>query len=289
MCAGGGTRTHTGNRVSQRTSKGKGACDPAPKMSERELQGSAYYRAMVKLNQIVAIEKGERSASLKVMTEVHHKLKDALLSGLRRTYQPKDDEGEALPGESTNVQATVQAALVDVRTSVSEYLNVMATRDFGNCELAARADVKVGDQVIVAQAPVSFLLSLEKELVSLHTLVSSLPVLDAATQWTFDDQNGFFRSEPVQTTRTKKVPKAFVKAEATEKHPAQVEMFTEDVIVGTWTNVRLSGAIPDTTRRELLAKVVELQKAVKFAREQANGAEVERLKVGDSVMTYLLG
>ncbi len=69
----------------------------------------------MKLNQIVAIEKGERASSLRTMTDVHNKLKDALLSGLRRTYQPKDDEGETLPSESTNVQTTVDAALADVK------------------------------------------------------------------------------------------------------------------------------------------------------------------------------
>jgi hypothetical protein len=243
---------------------------------------------MVKLNQIVAIEKGERAASLRTMTDVHNKLKDTLLSGLRRTYQPKDDEGETLPAESTNVQTSVESALADVRKSVGDYLSVAATRDYGNCNPGARADVKIGDNVIVSQAPVSFLLTLEKELVSLQTMLSNLPVLDSATSWAFDEQNGVYRSEPVQTTRTKKVPKAFVKAEATEKHPAQVEMFTEDVIVGIWTNIKLSGAIPETRRRQLVAKVLELQKAVKFAREQANGTEVDRLQTGDSIMSFLL-
>jgi hypothetical protein len=243
---------------------------------------------MVKLNQIVAIEKGERAASLRTMTDVHNKLKDALLSGLRRTYQPKDDEGETLPSESTNVQTSVENALADVKKSVGDYLSVAATRDYGNCNAGARADVKIGDDVIVPQAPVSFLLTLEKELVSLQTMLSNLPVLDSATTWAFDEQNGVYRSEPVQTTRTKKVPKAFVKAEATEKHPAQVEMFTEDVIVGIWTNIKLSGAIPETRRRQLVAKVVELQKAVKFAREQANGTEVDRLQTGEAIMSFLL-
>ncbi len=51
--------------------------------------------------------------------------------------------------------------------------------------------------------------------------------------------------------------------------------------------MKLSGALPQTRRRELVARVVELQRAVKFAREQANGAEVERLKTGDA-MSYLL-
>ncbi len=78
-----------------------------------------------------------------------------------------------MPSKSTNVQTSVESALVDVKKAVGDYLSVSATRDFGNCNTGARADVKVGDQVIVAQAPVSFLLSLEKELVSLQTLLSN--------------------------------------------------------------------------------------------------------------------
>jgi hypothetical protein len=35
-----------------------------------------------------------------------------------------------------------------------------------------------------------------------------------------------------------------VKAEATEKHPAQVEVYHEDVVVGQWKTVKFSGALP---------------------------------------------
>jgi len=50
---------------------------------------------MAKLNQIIAVEKSIKSKSYAALTEAHHQLqKSALLSGLSRTYRPKDDEGE---------------------------------------------------------------------------------------------------------------------------------------------------------------------------------------------------
>ena len=60
---------------------------------------------MTKLNQIIAVEKGVKSRSLQELTEAHHALqKPALLSGITRTYRPRDEEGEQLPPESTRVQ-----------------------------------------------------------------------------------------------------------------------------------------------------------------------------------------
>jgi len=93
----------------------------------------------------------------------------------------------------------------------------------------------------------------------------------------------------VQTLKTKKVPRNHVKAEATEKHPAQVDVYYEDVTVGHWRTVKFSGALPARRINELLARVEKLQEAVKFAREEANNMEVEEQKVGASVMQYLFG
>ena len=50
---------------------------------------------MAKLNQIIAVEKGVKSRSFQELTEAHHALqKPTLLSGISRTYRPKDEEGE---------------------------------------------------------------------------------------------------------------------------------------------------------------------------------------------------
>jgi hypothetical protein len=112
-------------------------------------------------------------------------------------------------------------------------------------------------------------------------------VLDAAEAWSRDDSTDSWRTEPVRTNRTKKVPRNHVKAEATEKHPAQVEVYYEDVPVGYWRTVRFSGAVAATRVNELLERVEKLQQAVKFAREEANSTEVTDVRAGDKVLNYL--
>jgi hypothetical protein len=64
---------------------------------------------MAKLNQIIALEKGVKSRSYANLTEAHQQLqKPPLLSGISRTYRPKDDEGERFPPESTRVQVRTE-------------------------------------------------------------------------------------------------------------------------------------------------------------------------------------
>ncbi|GAA2633358.1 hypothetical protein SMC26_33495 [Actinomadura fulvescens] len=241
-----------------------------------------------KLNQIIAVEKGVKSKSFQDLTEAHHSVQKApLLSGISRTYQPKDEEGERLPPESTRVQVKVDDVLRDVSASLARLFDVTATKDWANC--VARADVTVDGTTLVRDAPVTYLLFLEKQLKDLQTFVRKLPVLDAAETWTHDASTDVWRTEPVRTVKTKKVPRNHVKAEATDKHPAQVEVYYEDIPVGYWTTVKFSGALPARRVNELLERLDRLQNAVKFAREEANGAEVADQRVGEAVFAYLFG
>ncbi|GAA1885087.1 hypothetical protein [Streptantibioticus ferralitis] len=243
---------------------------------------------MAKLNQIIAVEKGVKSTSHQDLTTAHHGLsKPALLAGISRTYQPKDEEGEQLPPESTRVQVKAEDVLRDTATTLTRLFDVTATKDWANC--AARADITVDGRVLLREVPVSYLLFLEKQLAELGAFVRKLPVLDGAESWSLDPSTDWWRTEPVRTVRTKKVPRNHVKAEATDKHPAQVEVYYEDVPVGYWTTVKFSGALPARRVNELLARVEKLQQAVKFAREEANGTEVTDQHVGDAVFGYLFG
>jgi hypothetical protein len=147
--------------------------------------------------------------------------------------------------------------------------------------------VVVDGTVLLAQVPATYLLFLEKQLVDIHTFVKKLPVLDAAETWTYDSSADNWATEPVQTLRTKKVPRNHVKAEATDKHPAQVEVYYEDVTVGYWRTVKFSGALQARRINEILGRIERLQEAVKFAREEANNTEAEEHKVGDTVFQYL--
>jgi hypothetical protein len=244
---------------------------------------------VTKLNQIVAIEKGVKTTSGRALTDAYHTIQKApLLSGISRTYRPKDDDGDQLPPESTLVQTKVADVLKDVAGAMTRLFDVVATKDVTNC--SAKADVKLPDgTVILSQAPVTYLLWLEKQLVDLHTFVGKLPTLDPSERWTYDANTGAYVTEPTETTRTKKVPRNWVKAEATDKHPAQVEVYHEDIVVGYWTTVKFSGASPADVVRQMQDRVNTLIEAVKKAREEANSVEVTDINVGDQIFGYLFG
>ncbi|MEH1011807.1 hypothetical protein V6U90_01585 [Micromonospora sp. CPCC 206060] len=243
---------------------------------------------MPKLNQIIAVTKGVKAQANRDVTDAHRNVqKSPLLSGISRSYQPKDEEGEQLPPESTRVQVSATDVVTDVSKTLTRLFDLVLTQEVANTR--ARADVVVDGRTVLADVPVTYLLFLEKQLVDLHTFVDKLPVLDPAETWTFSEAAGAYASDPVRTVRSRKVMRNHVKAEATDKHPAQVEVYTEDVPVGYWTTVKLSGALPATRVKELRERVVKLQQAVKFAREQANMTDVEDVRAGEQVFGYLFG
>jgi hypothetical protein len=241
---------------------------------------------MPKLNQIIAIEKGVKSQSLRELTDAHQLLqKPAMLSGISRTYRPKDEEGEQFPPEATKVQVKAEQVIEQTVEILTKLFDVTATKDWSNGQ--ARADVVVDGKTLLSQVPITYLLFLEKQLVDLHTFIKKLPVLDAAETWVFDASADAWATEAVQTVKTKKIPRNHVKAEATEHHPAQVEVYYEDVVVGTWRTVKFSGAMPAQRVNELLDRVERLQEAVKFAREEANSLDVQDQKIGAAVFDFL--
>ncbi len=243
---------------------------------------------MPKLNQIIAVLKGKKSQSQKDITEVYKKLqKPALFEGISRTYQALDEDGESQPPERKKVQYSAKQAMQEAKSALTDLFNVSATQDFANCE--ARADVVVDGHTLLENSPVTHLLFLEKQLTDLHTFVSTIPTLDAGERWDWDETADCYSSEPFITNRTKKTPRSHILYESTKEHPAQVEMYTEDVKVGEWKTVKFSGALPATEKNQIIERVRRLQEAVKFARETANGREVEQLKTADGIFGYLFG
>lgn len=243
---------------------------------------------MPKLNQIVAVEKGLKARTAATITEIYKQLqKPALYAGLHRAYTPIDDEGDKLPSESTRVQKSVDANLEDAAEALTKLFDVVLTKETGNS--VAKADVKTSTgTVLVADASVPYLLFLEKQLTDLKTMVSKVPLRDPAEIWSEDAANGGARTEPVQTTRTQKIPRVLTLAPSTDKHPAQTQVYMHDKIVGTWATTKYSGAMSVIRRDVILSRIDCLIDAVKQAREEANSVEVEQKKVGSEIFEYLL-
>lgn len=241
---------------------------------------------MTKLNQIVAIEKGVKSQAHQDLTAAHQRIQKAdLLAGIARTYQPIDEEGEHLPPESKLVQVRTREVIADVKAALARLFDVTATKDVTNC--SAKADLVVDGQTLAKDLPVTYLLFLEKQLAELKTFVSKLPTLDPAETWSFDETRDCYATAPAQTVRTKKVPRNHVLAPATDKHPAQVQMYTEDVVVGRWTTTKFSGALPAREVSDMLARLGRLLEAVQQAREAANLAAVVDVNPGAAILGYL--
>jgi hypothetical protein len=242
---------------------------------------------MPKLNQIIAVEKGVKSRVYGEITEMHKvSQKPELFNGFVKTYRKKDEDGEDYPQERKKAQMAADAMLSKAAALLTELFDVTATKDWGNRH--AVADVEVDGQVLIKDAPVPFLLFLEKQIADLHTFVEKVPVLDETDDWMKDDASGLYKTAPTTTHRTKKVQKPVVLYEATKEHPAQTQIITEDVVVGFWDTIKHSGALPTPRKQLLLERIEKLSKAVKFAREQANAAEAEQQRIGKAIFDYLL-
>jgi hypothetical protein len=240
-----------------------------------------------KLCQIVAVVSGMKTQAQKALTNAHqHRLKANLLSGLTRTYRPVSDEGETLPPEVNRVQATVPDVLKEVRAALVPVYDAVLTQDVGNTR--ARADVKVGDRVLLPGVPVTHLMYLEKQLEDLVTFLDGLPTLDLSEQWGEKPVDGVYQTPPYETLKQAKVYKTHIAHPPTEHHPAQVHTFTMDETIGRWTNIKYSGAIPASQKNAMAARARALKAAVKVAREEANAIEVEQKKEGDAIFQFLL-
>lgn len=245
---------------------------------------------MTRLSQITALVSGEKPRSQDRLNGLYHLVQRnaGLLGGLIRRYTPRDEEGEQLPPETSTVQTRVEADILPaLKTALTRMFDLQFTQDSANCE--ASADVVIDDLVLIRDAPITYLMWLEKTLVSLRTFVGKLPTLDTADRWTWDNDLSVHRSDPVVTVRAKKVPRNHVLAEATDRHPAQVTLWHEDVPVGTWTTVKLSGAAPANLVAALDDRIAKLIDAVRVARTEANELVVTDVAAGDAVFAFILG
>lgn len=242
---------------------------------------------MVKLNQVVAIEKGVKSRVHTAVSELYKKVQRSdLFSGVTRTYEKRFDDGEDFPNESMKIRARVDETLLSLRKLTSELVDITVQKDESN--LQALADIKLPDGTTISAVPVTTLIYLEKQVTDLRTFVSKLPVLDDAHWWSFDAKASIYKSDPKKTHKTKKVSKPIVRYEATAVHPAQTEMVSEDEVVGYWSTTQNSAAIPEADKQGMLDRADILINAIKQAREQANNIEAEpRRAVGGAIFDYL--
>ena len=120
--------------------------------------------------------------------------KPPLLSGISRSYQPRDDEGDQLPPESTGSRSSRGRAR---RAGEISDAPVRRDPDQGHATCPAAAPTwRSTPRPPLPTVPVTYLLFLEKQLADVHRVVAKLPLLDPAEDWSSRTRVGLPEDPP---------------------------------------------------------------------------------------------
>ena len=245
---------------------------------------------MTHLSQIIAIEKDIKEKAVQALSQAQHQLTiegGQLLFGIAKTYTPNDEEGEYLPPQSTRVRVKAKDTLGEVQARLNDLFNVVGTKDITNC--VAKADVIVDGTILLTGIPATYLLFLEKSLGEIARFVKSIPTLDASESWEYDTTQDCYAAFPPETVRTRKDKKSNCVFPGNEHHPPQFVVWDEDIPQGKWKTIKYSGAMQASEVNAISARIEKLQRAVKFAREEANRTEAKQQSVGEPLLRYIFG
>lgn len=242
---------------------------------------------MGKLHELLAVDSELKGEAQRASSRVQNTFDGNKLIGQVRTYQPLEEGGEIFDDEVTVLATSVSDELTVFWAAFGSWLDASVQKESTNQQTSA--DIEVDGSSLAQLLPAPALLNLESKLAEIRRVYAAIPTNDPTKQWTWDEDQGCYVSHPQTTYRTRKVPKSFVAYEATPEHPAQVEMFTEDVRVGSWTTVVQSGMISPSEKRKLLARIDALLRATKKARQRANDIEVQDIHIASKLFAYIHG
>lgn len=237
------------------------------------------------LAQIIGIEQGVRgSAEPWWKTAAGMLTKEALLNGAEASYEPVGDN-VPLPRQSALIQVNATEFLAEFRQKMGRYLDVTATKDWGNTGTGgARADVVLDGTVVIADAPATFLLFLDKRLEGFQADFRKIVTQTLADDWQESTDRGIWRTEQARRPQMSKIQDFKVVVDPTPEHRAEIREISRDAIAGWWTTVKTTSAIPARQLRQILDNLAALREAVQVAIHEANKVTVEDVKVSAQIL-----
>lgn len=244
---------------------------------------------MGKLHELLAVESDLKAEAQRALSQTRGLFTDGVsrLVGQVRKYQPLEEDGEFFVDEVANLATTAVAEIDSLQLPFGRWLDAAIQKEVTNQNTVA--DVVIDGVALLENLPATALLNLESKLAELRRAYAAIPTNDPTEHWEWDEQLGHYVSNPRVTYKAKKLPKSHVLYEATKEHPAQVEMFTEDVRVGAWTTVVHSGALTPVEKRQLLERIDVLARAVKQARQRANNIDADSAIVSKTIFEFIHG
>lgn len=250
---------------------------------------------MGKLHELVAAEKDVRSTVAKIIEETHGTFtkKAHLFSTHAKEWEPlKADDVERPEEEKPTPITTVGDKLGYFQKHLAKLFDVILQKEMANTQ--AVADIVVLNdetQVVLAEAvPVAALVQMENVLELIRGKVyDTIPTLDPAKDWSPDEQrgSGYYKTGQTRRQGTRKVSRPLVLHPGNDKHPPQVQLVNEDVVVGTWNQTYFSGLISPAEKSTLLERMDMLIEAIKKARSRANEQVVPSNRISQRLFRYI--
>lgn len=244
------------------------------------------------IHELLAVEgdlEAEGGSRLKGATSAFSN-KPNLFQGAQSTTMLYDEGARQPQPEQTVVEETVPGVLEHVFEALKQTYNVSFSKDRANQN--AVASVIIDGEILIEDAPVTWLLNMETKLKRVRIMLDAIPTLRPGIRWVKDEthelEDVFITANDVEVPKTKKVRKFISIAKATKEHPEQVAEDTETQVVGHITKVQWSSLISPHEKSKLIEKLDKLLRAVKKARQQANTTSVESSNAGGKIASYLL-
>ena len=249
------------------------------------------------LHEILAVEADKQGAARRVMDESQQVFnnKHNLFQGVSKRLSMDVEGQESLEKASRinqPITTTVNDRLQYTNNIVSDWLNVVCSKELAN--QGAHADVEIDGNVIIPNLPATYLLGLETKLRDVRNYYEAIPTLQPGLRWILDDDASnsltgtYITAETEVKSKTQKNRKYYTMSEATKEHPAQIDITSEEVVVGQFKTDYTSGMIPAAEKARLLTNIQILLGAVKQARQRANAAPVTQVTgVGDALFNFI--
>jgi hypothetical protein len=242
------------------------------------------------LGQVIGVKKTHQQRDNTVGSELKRKLAAGnLTTGLNRAFAADSAEAATKQKNANEYKAVglrVEDALAEAAKASVEALDVIATQDATNTR--AKADVVIGDEVLLKDVPISHLLFLEHYFGDWKGFLSVLPTLDPVINWTYDEGQRLWKSDTDKTRAYSKEPRPILLHPGTDKHPPQTQLIQDDVYIGEWERTLLSGAITEARKKQLLEKIGILLAAFKDAVAVANHTQATEVREGKRLLDFLL-
>jgi hypothetical protein len=252
-------------------------------------------RRKAELHEILAVDASTKGEFEKVIVEAANTFskKADHFQGHHRKLKMNDAarETEELAGEThKEMVTTVFDKLKYMSKACINYFDVLLQKEATN--QTAKADLIVDGEVLIENAPATWLLGMEDRLKKIRSVLDTIPTLQPGIKWEQDPTHGddVWRSAfPETKEKTEQTIKPFVLYEATKDHPAQVDKLVEHIVVGLFSIDRWSGTFSPAQKSRLMARMDKLIRGCMQARQRANKAEVIQIKAGKKIFDYLLG